>query len=94
MAALQLVCDFRGTRLTQVSRSFFAMVRPWAAMSQDNYPSTSADIVFLNAPGWFAAVWGLISPLIGEQTRSKIRFAAAGASAGEAEAPPEGVTLG
>ena len=77
MAALQLVCDFRGTRLTQVSRSFFAMVRPWAAMSQDNYPSTSADIVFLNAPGFFSAAWGLVSPMIGEQTASKIRFASA-----------------
>ena len=74
--------------LRQVSRSFFKMVAPWAAMSQDNYPSTSEDIVFLNTPGFVTAIWGLISPLIGEQTQSKIRFASAGASAvGESQPP-------
>ena len=40
VAGLQLVCDFRGASLRQVSRSFFKMVAPWAAMSQDNYPAT------------------------------------------------------
>ena len=80
--------DFRGASLRQVSRSFFKMVAPWAAMSQDNYPSTSEDIVFLNTPGFVTAIWGLISPLIGEQTQSKIRFASAGASAvGESQPP-------
>ena len=75
LAGLQLVCDFRGASLRQISRAFFKMVGPWAAMSQDNYPSTSADIVFLNAPGFFSAAWGLVSPMVGEQTASKIRFA-------------------
>ena len=73
----QLVCDFRGANLGQISRQFFSMMGPWAKMSQDNYPSTSADIVFLNAPSFFTAVWGLVSPMVGEQTRSKIRFASA-----------------
>ena len=50
-------------------------------MSQDNYPSTSADIVFLNAPGFLTAIWGLISPMLGAQTRSKIRFATAAGTA-------------
>ena len=48
------------------------MVAPWAAMSQDNYPSTSEDIVFLNTPGFVTAIWGLISPLIGEQTQVRV----------------------
>lgn len=88
VAGLQLVCDFRGSSLRQVSRSFFKMVAPWAAMSQDNYPSTSEDIVFLNTPGFVTAIWGLISPMIGQQTQSKIRFASAGASAvGESQPP-------
>lgn len=75
VAALQLVCDFSGANLRQISRAFFRMTAPWAKMSQDNYPSTSADIVFLNAPAFFSGIWGLVSPMIGEQTRSKIRFA-------------------
>lgn len=91
VAGLQLVCDFRGSSLRQVSRSFFKMVGPWASMSQDNYPSTSEDIIFLNTPGFVTAIWGLISPMIGQQTQSKIRFASAGASAVDESQPPPSI---
>jgi len=88
VAELQLVCDFSGANLRQISRSFFRMTAPWAKMSQDNYPSTSADIVFLNAPAFFTGIWGLVSPMIGEQTRSKIRFASSASSTEERAASP------
>ena len=55
--------------------------------NQDNYPSTSEDIVFLNTPGFVTAIWGLISPMIGQQTQSKIRFASAGAGAVDESQP-------
>ena len=94
VAGLQLVCDFRGSSLRQVSRSFFGMVTPWAAMSQDNYPSTSEDIVFLNTPGFVTAIWGLISPMIGQQTQSRIRFASASAGTSAVdETPPPSIPL-
>jgi len=42
------------------------MMGPWAAMSQDNYPMTSCDIYFVDAPKFFGLVWTIISPMLNE----------------------------
>jgi hypothetical protein len=44
------------------------MMGPWAAMSQDNYPMTSCDIYFVDAPKFFGLIWTVISPMLNEVT--------------------------
>lgn len=75
VVGVKLVCDMReADPLKQFSKTFFTMMGPWAAMSQDNYPMTSCDIYFVDAPKFFGLVWTIISPMLNEDTRSKIRF--------------------
>jgi len=75
IAGIKLVCDMRDADpLKQFSKTFFTMMGPWAAMSQDNYPMTSCNIYFVDAPKFFGVVWALIAPMLNEDTRSKITF--------------------
>ena len=76
IAGVKLVCDMReADPIKQFSKTFFYMMGPWAAMSQDNYPMTSVDIYFVDAPQFFNLVWAIICPMLNEDTRSKIAFA-------------------
>ena len=61
LVGLRLVCDFSGTSWRQFSRPFLDIMARWAAVA-DFYPSTSVEILFVNAPSFFKMVSGTASP--------------------------------
>jgi hypothetical protein len=74
LVGCRVVCDFQGTSWRQFSRPFLKLVGKWSSMSEF-YPSTSIEILFVNAPSFFTLLWGFIQPILSADTKSKIRLA-------------------
>jgi hypothetical protein len=71
------IIDLNGLSFTK-TKKLWNFVQQFAMMLSHNYPQRSYKTLVINAPGWFGALFRIISPLLRESTRDKISLLAKG----------------
>ncbi|CEM06466.1 unnamed protein product [Vitrella brassicaformis CCMP3155] len=58
------IVDLKGLHMGQLSPAFFSsLLSPWVSFMQAHYPDFQGEIVMINAPGVFKAMWKVFSAL-------------------------------
>jgi CRAL/TRIO domain len=71
------VLDLTGVSFSK-AREMLAFTKQFVSMMSKHYPQRSYKTLIINAPGWFGALYRLISPLLRESTRLKIHILSSG----------------
>lgn len=69
------VFDVAGIGLGSITGPSWAFLSATTKLLGDHYPERAQNVLIVNAPALFAAVWSLVLPLINEATRAKVRLA-------------------
>ncbi|XP_037075690.1 SEC14-like protein 2 [Pollicipes pollicipes] len=70
-----VIVDLQGLQLNQITnRPGLDVILQWIQTMEANYPDTLQWCYVINAPTIFSIAWALISPLLHEVTRSKVRL--------------------
>jgi hypothetical protein len=71
------VLDLTGVSFSK-AREMLAFTKQFVSMMSKHYPQRSFKTLIINAPGWFGALYRVISPLLRESTRLKIQIHSSG----------------
>jgi hypothetical protein len=71
------VLDLKGVSLTK-TREMLAFIQQFVSLMSSHYPQRAFKTLIINTPGWFGALYRLISPLLRESTRRKIEILSPG----------------
>jgi hypothetical protein len=75
MLRLDQVCDLSKMSLQQFSPGFVSRVmKPWLAMTQQNYPETTRNIIFFRPPRILSVVWKMVTPFVSPGTIAKVQM--------------------
>jgi hypothetical protein len=69
------VFDVAGVGLGSITGPSWAFLSASTKLLGDHYPERAQNVLIVNAPAVFAAVWSIVKPLINEATRAKVRLA-------------------
>lgn len=66
------IIDLDGIRMTDFVGEAVDFVKKAAAFSAQHYPERAGYVFVINVPGWFKMIWGVVKPIIDEDTLKKI----------------------
>lgn len=79
LATMTSVIDLTGLRFSVLSkREIVSFLQTFVTTMDSHYPQRAHKTFLLNAPGWFQAIYSLVSPLMRESTKSKIHILSRG----------------
>lgn len=71
------ILDLKGVSFGK-TREMLAFVKEFVSMMSSHYPQRSYKTLIINAPHWFGTLFKMISPLLRESTRLKIKISSPG----------------
>ncbi len=78
------IVDLEGLSMGDLRTPGFKLITRVGAMLAMNFPQRSARVFLVNAPGWWAVAWKLVSPMVPPRVRAQMSLH--GSSKGEREA--------
>ena len=67
-----MVLDLAGTSLSQANSEFYSFIRRIMEMDQAHYPGRVSKLLLINAPMFFAIIWGAVKSWLNPITEKKI----------------------
>jgi hypothetical protein len=68
------IIDVEGIGARDAAGGVLASIKRVSGLTQRHYPNRAYMIFIINTPFWFSSIWKVISPLLNEHTRNKVKI--------------------